>query len=44
MSNVESVPGAPYEPPAILATLTQEDAACMVPADLTPHVHASQDS
>jgi hypothetical protein len=44
MSNLESAPGAPYESPVILATLTQKDAAGMVPADLTPHVHASQDS
>ncbi|GAB3207066.1 hypothetical protein GCM10027294_12190 [Marinactinospora endophytica] len=34
----------PYETPVILAVLDSADLAGSVPPDLTPHVHASQNS
>lgn len=37
-------PSSPYETPAILATLDQTQLAGSVPEDLSPHVHASQNS
>lgn len=40
----DTKPASTYETPAILATLDQAQLAGSVPEDLTPHVHASQNS
>jgi hypothetical protein len=41
---VENNPSWSYEPPAVLASLDQEQLAGSVPEDLSPHVHAVQNS
>lgn len=33
-----------YEPPAVLATFDKDDLSAELPENLTPHIHAVQDS
>jgi hypothetical protein len=43
-SNVATEPHGTYEPPVIVATFPKQDLAQELPENLTPHIHAVQNS
>jgi hypothetical protein len=44
MESPSTAPATEYEPPTIVATFPKTDLVGELPEDLTPHVHATQNS